>query len=54
MTAAESVVLKLWRNGEDSAEIAAMMNVEEAWVCRVIAAEQDRRHAIRRREAQRA
>ena len=46
MSVAESVVLTLWRSGKNTADIARIVAAEEPWVCRVIAADQDRRHDI--------
>ena len=54
MTVFEAQVLRYWQAGADSVEIAIALDVPEATVCRVLAAVSDRRHALRKREAQRA
>ena len=40
-------VLRRWYAGDDSAAIAAVLGIPEADVCRIVAADQDRRHAAR-------
>jgi hypothetical protein len=40
-------VLRRWNAGDDSAAIAAALGIPEADVCRIIGADQDRRHAAR-------
>ena len=54
MTTMETRAVTLWRAGNDTAAIAEELDTDEAWVSCVIAADQDRRHALRQREAQRA
>ena len=51
---AEAKALALWRAGNDTVAIAEALNATEASVCRVIAADQDRRHALHKRGAPRA
>lgn len=40
-------VLRRWAAGHDTAEIAAATGLPEADVCRIISADQDRRHALK-------
>ena len=51
MTVAEALVIEKWRARKDTLTIANELGTEEAWVYRVIAAEQDRIHALKHRAA---
>ena len=46
--AVASHVLRFWAAGRDSQTIADALGLPQADVCRIVAAEQDRRHARRR------
>nr|USU32950.1 hypothetical protein NG677_04405 [Methylobacterium sp. OTU13CASTA1] len=47
-------IADLWARGENSADIALVVGIREATVCRVLRTQQDARHALRQREAQHA
>lgn len=47
MTVAEAQVIAKWREGKDTTTIANEMKVDEAWVCKTIAAEQNRIYRAR-------
>ena len=49
MTVFEVQVLRYWKAGADSVEIAIALDVPEATICRVLAAISDRRHVLRQR-----
>ena len=46
-SACATEVLRRWAFGHDSAAIAAALGISEPEVCRIVAADQDRRHAAR-------
>ncbi|NEU14644.1 hypothetical protein G3T14_21405 [Methylobacterium sp. BTF04] len=53
----EEIKLKIadqWREGHHSAEIAIVLKLRERAVCKVLAEQQDARHAVRQREARSA
>lgn len=42
-------VLRRWSAGDDTAAIAAALGMAQADICRIVAADQDRRYAARHR-----